>query len=762
MSNFRGIRGLLLALTGCMMLIATMAASAWAAPGVYGELAHFGKQGTGLGEFDLEGTTDAFGVDPTTESVYVGDGPTSKKEYRIQKFEDVGGKWEAVASVSFKPPSDTEGLEGIAVDPTEGRIYALAVQPRPEETVDAEVPAAGTLYAFSTTASGGKLEPAENEGKPLPEGVLVAAGTLKPGKAAEKDLLEPSGIAVDPTTHDLIILGKADPEEKEEPVAAIERVHANGTIGPRWLDKTDFFSTEQATSPTVSPTGKVYVSGGALEFGGAAGESLEQLDEIPSNFASTAAPISLTDFNPGPNELVTFPGLPEPIYGGGLSTAPDGTIYAYAGIKQQTGDVYSTLHPGVLAFTSAGAETGWTGGQNQTEKSGHVPCGISFEGHPLVAAGGGEHVFVFAANPAEPEVVEFGPGGSGCLEASASALSASVKGAPVSGPVAAGTKVTLASTVTQANALSVKWEFKGGSEAEPSEEVTTDEYQTTSLEHAFKNEGEVTVKETIHTDDLATPTITVEKTLKVNASPPTAQFSSLAEANVGEAVTFNASNSSDPNGSPITEYVWNFGDGDKVTTEKATITHTYEQAGEYTVTLEVLDKLKKTSAPVAHTIKANKPAPPPKKEEVVAPPPSTEKTQPPPPPPPVPDAELAGTALAVSSSGAVGVKVSCPAAESSCAGTVTLRTLGAVSARAAGHKKKRKAAILTLATGSFTVSGGKVQTVTLHLSAKARALLAGGHVLRAQATIVAHDPSGASHTTQTTVTLRLAKTKRRR
>jgi hypothetical protein len=129
----------------------------------------------------------------------------------------------------------------------------------------------------------------------------------------------------------------------------------------------------------------------------------------------------------------------------------------------------------------------------------------------------------------------------------------------------------------------------------------------------------------------------------------------------------------------------------------------------------------------------------------------------------VPDAELVGTVLAVSSSGTVGVKVSCPAAESSCAGTITLRTLGAVSARAAGHKKKRKAAILTLATGSFTVSGGKVQTVTLHLSAKARTLLAGAHVLRTQATIVAHDPSGASHTTQTTVTLRLAaKAKRRR
>jgi len=122
----------------------------------------------------------------------------------------------------------------------------------------------------------------------------------------------------------------------------------------------------------------------------------------------------------------------------------------------------------------------------------------------------------------------------------------------------------------------------------------------------------------------------------------------------------------------------------------------------------------------------------------------------------VPDAKLASTALVASSSGAVSIKVSCPAAESRCAGRVTLRTLSAVIA-AAGSAAKTKTSILTLATGSFNVAGGKVETVTLHLTAKARKLLAGSHVLRARATIVAHDPSGATHTTQTTVTLRAPK-----
>jgi Trypsin len=128
-------------------------------------------------------------------------------------------------------------------------------------------------------------------------------------------------------------------------------------------------------------------------------------------------------------------------------------------------------------------------------------------------------------------------------------------------------------------------------------------------------------------------------------------------------------------------------------------------------------------------------------------------------PPPVPDAQLASTALLASLSGTVTVKVSCPAGETSCSGTITLRTLTAVNASAARAAKKKKGSILTLASGSFTAAGGKVATVKLRLSATARALLAHSHVLRARATVVAHDSAGASHTAQAIVTLRAAKPK---
>jgi hypothetical protein len=45
----------------------------------------------------------------------------------------------------------------------------------------------------------------------------------------------------------------------------------------------------------------------------------------------------------------------------------------------------------------------------------------------------------------------------------------------------------------------------------------------------------------------------------------------------------------------------------------------------------------------------------------------------------------------------------------------------------------------------------------MHLSDRARALLARTHTLRARATIVAHDAAGAAHTAQTIVTIREAK-----
>lgn len=67
--------------------------------------------------------------------------------------------------------------------------------------------------------------------------------------------------------------------------------------------------------------------------------------------------------------------------------------------------------------------------------------------------------------------------------------------------------------------------------------------------------------------------------------PPTADAGSDIQVGVGEEVTFDGTNSSD-NG-VVTEYAWEFGDGTTASGER--VTHTFEEAGEYTVSLAVRD-----------------------------------------------------------------------------------------------------------------------------------------------------------------------------
>lgn len=125
----------------------------------------------------------------------------------------------------------------------------------------------------------------------------------------------------------------------------------------------------------------------------------------------------------------------------------------------------------------------------------------------------------------------------------------------------------------------------------------------------------------------------------------------------------------------------------------------------------------------------------------------------------LPAATLANTSLTTGPKGTLSVEVSCPVGTITCTGTITLRTLNAVDTATVHQSKKRKAVVLTIAVGSFKVTGGHLATIKLRLSPKARTLLQHTHVLRARATIVAHDPTGTTHTTQTILMIRAAKAK---
>ena len=928
MPHFQSVyRWLLPALGGAVLMLGAMTAAARGEG--YGELGSFGKgAGTGNGQFKITSGTHAFGVDPTDNSVYVGDEPTAG-EYRVQKLSVTG---QFLASASFKP-ANAIALEGIAVDPARERVYLLAVAFRGAgASIDPSMRVAGTLYAFKTKPTGEKLESAVGgASKEAEEGVLASPGTL----AAESEvqgqaLLEPGGIAVDPSTHDVIVMGSEDQGIKAgapQLRVALERVSEKGALGSRYIDKTNCFGgtgsveceeggtkvAKAPNSPVVSQAGRVYV------------ESYDQIWEIPSEFLSAQPPKSFIQFSPllgektleGPHqELVEFPGEPAPAAGGGLTIAPegtsDGTIYSYAKVAQEKAGELVFKYPGALAFrysedggSTTGTEIGWTGGQSAATGGGK--CTISFLGGSRPVAAGKEHdLFVFDPNPAtakhgaEPHVIEFGPGGTGCPTASATAPSATVKGQPAT-EVPAGTKVTLSSTVTQANALSVAWDFGDGE----TETVSEDEFLSTKVIHEYTLGGEHTITETIHTDDLQTPEIVVtgkltvtggvKEAVKITTQPvarevkegetatftaagtgvptPTVQWQfstdgggtwaddttdagsttgtlSVAsavfaengyeyravftnssgfvdteaakltvkastkteavkitaqpvarEVTEGETATFTAAAS----GLPVPTVRWQFStDGGGTwaddTTDAGSTTGTlsvasavfaengYEYRAAFTnssgsvdtaaarLTVTEMEKTKETKKLKEPIVTPKEPFVRPAESissslsivPVLAGGGSSPGGQTPA-SSPIPDAKLTHTSLIASASGAVTVEVSCPAGESSCAGTVTLRTLGAVSVRAAGRsragkngKKKSKYTVLTLAAGSFTVSGGQAKAVTLHLSTKALALLARSHVLRARATTLAHDPAGATHTTRATVTLRAPKTHRGR
>jgi len=80
----------------------------------------------------------------------------------------------------------------------------------------------------------------------------------------------------------------------------------------------------------------------------------------------------------------------------------------------------------------------------------------------------------------------------------------------------------------------------------------------------------------------------INKTINVTENqPPIASFSYYPENPIiNETITFNASNSTDPDGT-IENYEWDFGDGEIA--EGKIVTHSYSSAGNYTVKLTVAD-----------------------------------------------------------------------------------------------------------------------------------------------------------------------------
>jgi PKD domain len=140
---------------------------------------------------------------PQDTAIYVLDRTTvsdgqEPSGWRIQKLSETGS---VLASTTFtfpNKPGKATAVQGLAVDPVAGRLYALVVGQPPAG--DKAEPVAQELIAWSTTPSGSKLvAPAGLPSDPLGTGagLVSSASQLEGGKTP---LYQPQGIAVDPVT----------------------------------------------------------------------------------------------------------------------------------------------------------------------------------------------------------------------------------------------------------------------------------------------------------------------------------------------------------------------------------------------------------------------------------------------------------------------------------------------------------------------------------------------------------------------------------
>lgn len=119
--------------------------------------------------------------------------------------------------------------------------------------------------------------------------------------------------------------------------------------------------------------------------------------------------------------------------------------------------------------------------------------------------------------------------------------------------------------------------------------------------HSYTNPGNYQVKLTVTDNRGATATTT--KTVGVTANQaPTASFSKVV---TNLKVTFDASDSADPDGT-VASYAWDFGDGSNGTGQKPS--HTYATADTFTVKLIVTDDKGAQSAPVTAQVTTTQPA----------------------------------------------------------------------------------------------------------------------------------------------------------
>lgn len=724
-----------------------------AAADAFGEVASYGSAGTGPGQLYAPGE---LAVDPgasaatdADDSVYVLDAAADRTSFRLQKLVRTGSTLTPVAAVTIPAPADGSGHRptflGIVVDAALHRVYLLQFRQAADPTSGRT--AAEQIRVFSTDAQGGALVAPSD----LPSGTLPVPA---PNSASAID--DPSGFALDPTDHDLLVLGYSSTANQADRVIVIQRIGSDGTAGARYVDdpNTSAFGGREyfyANGLVVAPDGSVYVGKGSPGF------DRIYLYRLPGSFASVTTVLQPSSTVATSESWMSFapdiPGSGGEGDGPQLALSADGSTIYWTEVLAGGNDIT----PGSYQVRGFDLQTGAT---RVVYGNGATTCQVTAAG-PGLAASGNDFVYVldhgnFFLDPPTygGAVLEFGPGGTGCpipdprftVNGSTDSSVSVQKGSTVQ---------FLADTshLNGATATELDWDLDGsgayatvvgGPSPDP---ATTHKYLQTGVYSVS-----LRMQLTGGTVDDLPP---VSKTVTVVAGTPTAAFSaSTTSPAAGATVTFDASSSVDPTGSAsagptsrLRTYSWDFGDGTTQTTSAPTVEHAFANAGatavDRTVRLTVTSFDGVDSAPASQTVAVQG-------TPVVTPPVTTPVTTPIVTPPPViPGPGKASLVAAALKGTSAALTLRCAAKPGACGGTLTLVASILVKPK---HGKARARATV-VGSARFSLAAGARRGVTVKLSKAARTLLARSHRLKLTVRIVTRNQAGKQATASKRVTL---------
>jgi Divergent InlB B-repeat domain/PKD domain len=471
----------LLAVIGAVSL----AAAALAAPAgaeTFGQIgAAWGTPGSGSGQLF---NPAMLGVDSSDGSVYSGEEMPDGKHFRIQKFSSAGvfkAKVELPLILKEGGEEKVLTLHGIAVDPVLHRLYLIegCAMVRPADTCEAPPNiefGAKRILVFSTEPKGSELVPAEVPTLKLPEG--------------EDTLYTPESIAVDPSSHDLVVLG-----ENIEERATVQRIGSAGSIGARFVDTGNELRPvgKEATSIAVGPDGTTYTLTGSSSSIGSKSTRAWQLPKDLSHAEKVPGFAEAAEAEGWATGLLSQ--TPSPLVGGGtqLAVSPDGgTLYW----KESLGQAEEEDEPDNVLIRGYSLEKKAT---QVLYGNGEASCLIQTSEAGIGAVG--KNLIVFDYGPEFEEgklpaygdhVLTFGSGGSGCrapvakftVNGSSESEVEVTKGAIVTFD-ASGSEM-LGTTPTE-----LDWNFGDGTEEKVVEKLEVP--PKTTITHKFLSGGTYTV-----------------------------------------------------------------------------------------------------------------------------------------------------------------------------------------------------------------------------------------------------------------------------